>query len=133
MPISPGDLRGLLRADAVSLILGVLLMLTGLLAVALVSVLRRRAVPLLWLGAFSLLYGSRLLIRTGTFRLYVDLSSAVWDRVDAGMTYAVPIPTAIHAARRRPDHCRTIPAHDRHGWRLLRLPGKGTRTDSESS
>jgi hypothetical protein len=56
--MSLGEFRGMLRADAVGLVLGVLLMLTGLLAVALVGGVRRRAVPLLWLGAFSLLYGA---------------------------------------------------------------------------
>jgi hypothetical protein len=34
MLISPADLRAMLRADAVELVLGVLLMLTGLLTVA---------------------------------------------------------------------------------------------------
>jgi hypothetical protein len=56
--MSLGEFRGMLRADAVGLVLGVLLMLTGLLAVALVGGVRRRAVPLLWLVAFSLLYGA---------------------------------------------------------------------------
>jgi hypothetical protein len=37
------------------------------------------------------------LIRTGTFRFYFDLPSAVWDRVDAGLTYAVPIPIVLFA------------------------------------
>jgi hypothetical protein len=66
MLISPADLRAMLRADAVELVLGVLLMLTGLLTVALVGVLRQRVALLLWIGAFSLLYGIRLLVRTGT-------------------------------------------------------------------
>jgi hypothetical protein len=61
MLISPADLRAMLRADAVELVLGVLLMLTGLLTVALVGVLRQRVALLLWIGAFSLLYGIRLL------------------------------------------------------------------------
>jgi hypothetical protein len=53
MLISPADLRVMLRADAVELVLGVLLMLTGLLTVALVGVLRQRVALLLWIGAFS--------------------------------------------------------------------------------
>ena len=59
MPITAADLRGMLRADAVGLVLGLLLILTALATLVLVSVLRRRAVSLLWLGAFALLYGSR--------------------------------------------------------------------------
>ena len=44
MLISPSDLRGMLRADAVGLVLGLLLMLTGVATLVLGSVLRRRAV-----------------------------------------------------------------------------------------
>lgn len=73
MSISPAELRGMLRADAVGLLIGVLLMLTALVTVLLVGVLRRRAVSLLWLGAFSFLYGFRLLERADIFRLSVAL------------------------------------------------------------
>ena len=97
MLISPADLRAMLRADAVELVLGVLLMLTGLLTVALVGVLRQRVALLLWLGAFSLLYGIRLLVRTGVFRLYFDFSAEFWAYADAAMTYAVPIPIVLFA------------------------------------
>ena len=97
MLISPADLRAMLRADAVELVLGVLLVLTGLLTVALVGVLRQRVVLLLWLGAFSLLYGIRLLVRTGVFRLYFDFSPEFWAYADAAMTYAVPIPLVLFA------------------------------------
>ncbi len=97
MPISPGELRGLLRADAVGLVLGLLLMLTALATLVLAGVLRRRAVPLLWLGAFSLLYGARLLIRAAIFRLSFDVPDEVWERLDAGLTYFVPIPIVLFA------------------------------------
>ena len=97
MPISPGELRGLLRADAVGLVLGLLLMLTALATLVLAGVLRRRAVPLLWLGAFSLLYGARLLIRAAIFRLSFDVPDEAWERLDAGLTYFVPIPIVLFA------------------------------------
>jgi hypothetical protein len=73
MPINPADLRGMLRADALGLVLGLLLILTALVTLVLGSVLRRRAVSLLWLGAFSLLYGSRLLERAAILRLSFDV------------------------------------------------------------
>ncbi len=97
MPITPADLRGMLRADAVGLVLGLLLMLTALATLVLGSVLRRRAVSLLWLGAFALLYGSRLLERAAIVRLSFDVSTDVWERIDAAMTYAVPIPIVLFA------------------------------------
>jgi phosphoserine phosphatase RsbU/P len=106
MSISPAELRGMLRADAVGLVLGVLMMLTALITLLLVGVLRRRAVSLLWLGAFSFLYGFRLLESADIFRLSFDVPTALWDRADAAITYMVPIPIAFFAraifpARRR--------------------------------
>ncbi len=97
MPITPADLRGMLRADAVGLVLGLLLMLTALATLVVGLVLRRRAVSFLWLGAFSLLYGFRLLERAAIVRLSFDVPTVVWERIDAAMTYAVPIPIVIFA------------------------------------
>jgi hypothetical protein len=61
---------------------------------------------LLWLGAFSFLYGFRLLERADIFRPSFDVPAGLWDRADAAITYMVPIPTvlfarAIFPARRR--------------------------------
>ena len=97
MLISPSDLRGMLRADAVGLVLGLLLMLTGVATLVLASVLRRRAASLLWLGAFALLYGFRLLERAAILRLSFEVPTLIWQRIDAGITYAVPIPLALFA------------------------------------
>ena len=72
MPVNPADLRGMLRADALGLVLGLLLKLTGLAALVVGSVLRAREVSLLWLGASSLLYGSRLVERAAILRLPFD-------------------------------------------------------------
>jgi sigma-B regulation protein RsbU (phosphoserine phosphatase) len=97
MRISPSDLRGMLRADAVGLVLGLLLMLTWVATLVLSSVLRRRAVSLLWLGAFALLYGFRLLERAAILRLSFEVPTLIWQRIDAGITYAVPIPLTLFA------------------------------------
>ena len=97
MQIDSADLRSMMREDAVGLLLGTLLTLAGLLTVALVSVLRRRAVLLISLGAFAVLYGFRLLIRTAIFRLNFDVTTAAWERTEAAITYAVPIVTVLAA------------------------------------
>jgi sigma-B regulation protein RsbU (phosphoserine phosphatase) len=97
MPIDPADLRSMMRGDTVGLMLGLFLLVTGLLTLGVVGLLRRRASLLLWLGVFALLYGSRLLIRTGTFRLMFDVSAPAWDHVAAGITYSVPIPIVLFA------------------------------------
>src|SRR5918996_953552 len=97
MQINIADLRSMMREDAIGLLVGVLLMLTGLLAVAMVSVLRRSASLLIWLGVFSFLYGFRLLIRTGIVRFYFDFPTVVWERAEAAITYAVPVPFVFFA------------------------------------
>src|SRR5262245_57327540 len=97
MPITPAELRRMLNNDAVSLTLCGLLLVAGILALALAALFRRRSAPLLWIAAFSYLYGFRLLIRTGTLRLYVDAPRATWDHLAAAITYTVPIPIALFA------------------------------------
>lgn len=87
----------MMREDAIGLFLGVLLVLSGLLILVLVAVMRRRALALAWLALFSLLYGLRLLIRTETFRLYIDAPERAWDYTIALITYAVPIPIVLFA------------------------------------
>jgi len=95
--MNPAELRGILRNDSVGLVLGVLIALPGLLTLGLVCLYRRRARLLLWPALFAILYGGRLLIRTQTFRLYVDLQPLVWDHVEAAITYVVPIPIVLFA------------------------------------
>jgi sigma-B regulation protein RsbU (phosphoserine phosphatase) len=95
MQIDAADLRSMMREDAIELLLGVLLVVTGLLTLTLVVLLRRRVILLLWLGPFALLYGSRLLIRTGIFRLSLDVPPAVWEHAEAAITYIVPIPMVL--------------------------------------
>jgi phosphoserine phosphatase RsbU/P len=90
--VTVADVRAMLRADAVELALG-----TGLLAIALltlsvsIAVWRRVEGPP-WLGLFALLYATRLLIRTDTFRTALAISPVVLDYTEAVITYVVPIP-----------------------------------------
>ncbi len=102
MPPSPVDVSAMLRADAVSLALGGLLLVVGLLTIALWTAARRRAAPLrrssggvVWLGVFACLYGVRLLVRTRTFRFGVDVAPWVWDYTAAAITYAIPLPIVL--------------------------------------
>src|SRR5262249_59950830 len=97
MAITPAGLRRMLHNDAVSLAVCGLLLVGGIMATATAALFRKRAAPLLWIAAFSFLYGFRLLIRTGTFRLYVDAPGAVWNYIAAAITYTVPLPIALFA------------------------------------
>jgi sigma-B regulation protein RsbU (phosphoserine phosphatase) len=102
-PVSPADVRQMLRADAVSLAIGVLLVVVGVLALVLWAGARRRAASLpaghsaggVWIATFALLYGLRMLAGTDTFRLYFDVAPAVWQYATAALTYVVPIPLIL--------------------------------------
>jgi sigma-B regulation protein RsbU (phosphoserine phosphatase) len=97
---SAADLRDMLRADAVGLALGCFLLLVGLTTLALWGMARQRARLLpartrpngALLGIFAVLYGSRLLIRTTTFRLIFGGDPAAWSYAEAAITYTVPLP-----------------------------------------
>jgi phosphoserine phosphatase RsbU/P len=105
MQISPADLGSMLRVDAFSLALGMLLLVTGLLTLVLWAGTRRRAVSLpvdhasggAWLGIFAFLYGLRLLARTSTFRLCFDIDPSAWDYAAAAITYTIPLPIILFA------------------------------------
>ncbi len=97
MQIGPADLRSLLAADALNLVLGLLLLLAGLGSLAFWTGARSRRASLLWLGVFALLYGIRLLVRTTTVRLFFDLDPSLWDYADAAITYVIPLPILLFA------------------------------------
>src|SRR6185503_16842270 len=61
---TPPDFGRILRADALNLALGILLIGVGLAAVLAYAHPPRRQQPLLWFGLFSVLYGLRLLVKT---------------------------------------------------------------------
>jgi len=105
MQISPADLGSMLRVDAFSLALGMLLLVAGLLTLVLWASTRRRAVSLpvdhasggAWLGIFAFLYGLRLLARTSTFRFCFDIDPSAWDYAAAAITYTIPLPIILFA------------------------------------
>ena len=105
MQISPADLGSMLRVDAFSLALGMLLLVAGLLTLVLWASTRRRAVSLpvdhasggAWLGIFAFLYGLRLLARTSTFRFCFDIDHSTWDYAAAAITYTIPLPIILFA------------------------------------
>jgi phosphoserine phosphatase RsbU/P len=90
--ITLADIRGMLRADALQLALGTGLVAIALLILGLAVAVRRRIGGSLWLGLFALLYGTRLLIRTDTIRIAVDVAPAILGYLEAAITYVVPIP-----------------------------------------
>jgi phosphoserine phosphatase RsbU/P len=104
---SATDVRRLLMGDAFHLALGVLLVVTGLLALVLWGMARRHVAPVVWLGIFALVYGVRLLLRTETFRDGLGFAHAGGDYLAAALTYAIPLPLVLFARA-------TLPA-----WRRL--------------
>jgi sigma-B regulation protein RsbU (phosphoserine phosphatase) len=89
MPISPADLPAILRADVISLAIGVILAAVALLTLALLAIARVRLPVLFWLAVFALLCGVRLFVRTTTFRLYLDGASS-WNFVATATANAFP-------------------------------------------
>ena len=107
----------MLRADAVGLVLGSLLLVVGLLALVLWGAARRRARTLparshphggALLGIFAVLYGLRLLIRTATGPLVFDLDPAVLSYAEAAITYVVPLPLFIFVRNLLPPSWRRL-------------------------
>lgn len=86
-------IRGVLRAEAFQVVLGLLIALVGVAALSVFVVRKRfkdRAV--IWFGVFALLYGTRLLLDTATvpFVLYLPESAVRWW-INI-LTYIMPIP-----------------------------------------
>ena len=101
----------MLRADALKLGLGVLLIVVGLAAAAAHLRAGRGAVSALpWFGLFSFLYGLRLLARTDTFPLFFSTSPLSWRYVAAAITYVILVPALLLLRA-------VFPAWRRHfGW-----------------
>jgi sigma-B regulation protein RsbU (phosphoserine phosphatase) len=112
LQITPAELRSMLRADAVGLILGVVLLVAGLFVLVLWVGARRRAAVLPagrrgagghWLGVFASLSGLRLLVRATTFRLCFDVPPLVWNHLEAAITYTIPLPIVLFARALMPS------------------------------
>ena len=108
LQVTRADVGRMLRADALRLSLGPLLIAVGL-AAAVVHLrsARRGESALPWFGLFSLLYGLRLLARTDTFPLFFSAPPRFWIYLAAAITYVIPIPgilltRAVFPAWRRP-------------------------------
>jgi phosphoserine phosphatase RsbU/P len=90
------DVGRMLRADALRLGLGPLLIAVGIAAaVAHLRSSRATGSALPWFGLFSFLYGVRLLARTGTFPLFFGAPPIFWRYVAALITYVIPIPALL--------------------------------------
>ena len=102
------DLGRLLRADALSLALGVLLLGVG--AAALLAWARplSRQATWLWLGLFTLLYGLRLLARAGTFGLASGLPPAYRLYTASAITYVIVLPGVLFARAAFPGARRPL-------------------------
>lgn len=88
-----GELRALLRGDAGGLIFGILLLAVGVVALVLFASRREaKDLALLAFGAFSGLYGVRLLVGRPTIWLASGLSEETLRGIAAYITYVIPIP-----------------------------------------
>jgi hypothetical protein len=107
--LAVAEVRTMLRADALGLALGMALGALGLVTLGVSVLVRRRANTPAWLGLFALLYGVRLLVRTDTFRVAVDVAPAIGTRT-----------------RRSPMRFRSAAAGDREGHRPRVAPAVDT-------
>lgn len=96
LEITRADVGRMLRADALRLGLGPLLIAVGI-AAAVVHVRSSRGAgsALPWFGLFSFLYGVRLLARTDTFPLFFGAPPVLWRHVASAITYVIPVPAML--------------------------------------
>jgi len=96
LEVTGADVGRMLRADAIYLGLGPLLLAVGIAALAVYArSVRGMQSALPWFGAFTLLYGLRLLARSDTFPLLFDLPPRFWRYLAAAITYVIPVPLLL--------------------------------------
>ena len=96
LQVTRADVTHMLRADALRLGLGPLLIALGI-AAAVVHLRwsRRERSVLPWFGLFAFLYGVRLLARSDTFPLFFAAPPVFWRYLAAAITYVIPIPAML--------------------------------------
>ncbi|HXB53710.1 MAG TPA: PP2C family protein-serine/threonine phosphatase [Vicinamibacteria bacterium] len=88
----------MLRADALNLGLGPVLVVVGITTLVVYArpMVRRTESSLPWFGLFALFYGLRLLAHTETFRLFFGLPTTFWLYLVSGLTYVMPLPVVLY-------------------------------------
>jgi phosphoserine phosphatase RsbU/P len=86
-------------ADLAGAMLGTLFLTLGV-AAAVAATLRaaRRDRALLWFGAFTALYGLRLIVRSHSIHDTLPTSAATWRTLEDLMTYVILVPAALLAS-----------------------------------
>jgi sigma-B regulation protein RsbU (phosphoserine phosphatase) len=116
LQVTRADVTRMLRADALYLSLGLLLLAVGVAAVAVYArALHRKEPSLPWFGLIAFVYGLRLLVRTDTFQLFFSLPPAFWVYLDSGLTYMVPLPIVLFLRAAFPRWRRFL------GWGVIFL------------
>ncbi len=83
-------------ADVVGALLGTLFLTLGLAAIGGAHLRSDKRDPaLIWFGAFTLLYGARLLARSAVIDATVAVDQEVWDYIDVAITYFIFVPAAL--------------------------------------
>jgi sigma-B regulation protein RsbU (phosphoserine phosphatase) len=94
--VTRAEVGSMLRADALYIGLGLLLVAVGIASVAVYARSPREGPSALpWFGIFTFLYGLRLLARSDTFPLLFDLPPRFWLFLAAAITYVVPLPMLL--------------------------------------
>jgi sigma-B regulation protein RsbU (phosphoserine phosphatase) len=98
LEVTRADVGHMLRADALHLGLGLVLLAMAITAVWVYAraALRGTEPSLLWFGLLNLLYGLRLLALTETFRLFVGFPTAFWLYLIWVLTYFMPVPILLY-------------------------------------
>jgi sigma-B regulation protein RsbU (phosphoserine phosphatase) len=109
LQVTRADVSRMLRADALELVLGAVLLAVAMAAVLVhLRLLRRKEPSVPWLGLFALLYGLRLLARTDTFPLFFPVTPAFWSYLASAITYLVPVPAVAFLRAAFPRWARPL-------------------------
>ncbi len=93
---SEEQVRAALRQDSLAVTLGVLFVALGFGAAAIFQLRTRGRDPIvLWFGLFSVLFGSRLLMLSGTVRFAAGLPDHYWFYPAASISYTIPLPALL--------------------------------------
>jgi hypothetical protein len=79
--------RGVLRGDAPAVVLGIVVLATGVAALGFYASRRRpRSMPLLWLACFAVLYGVRLVLAADSIPFILGISPPVRWYINAAVS-----------------------------------------------
>src|SRR5256885_12668548 len=98
-----------LRWDLLSVSIGAVLILVGLVALTLFLLRRKsRDFTLFYFGIFSILYAVRLLATTSTVQVLLHISAALCGHIDRVITYVIIVPFTLFLMQVVSERLRAI-------------------------